>query len=298
MRFVSFLSEGGCESVGFIADEEGWVYELSHPSCRGHLGLDHPTLLSMIEHGLDDVVDLLRTVHLPDDAKVPLESLQLLCPIRPGKILGAAFNFKDGLDEKGMQYPSEPVVFFRSGQTVVGPNQPICIPSNVGHVGYEAELAVVMGRRALRVSEQGAMDYVAGYVAHNDVSASELIKQDHGDFLRGKNLLSTAPIGPWLATKDEVHDPHALSVQLTINGVLRQSSTTAQMLHRIPKLIAFLSHKYPLEPGDVIATGTPAGTATSHRPAAWLVPGNEVVVRVEGLGELRNPVVQSKAVSL
>ena len=157
--------------------------------------------------------------------------------------------------------PPEPVIFVRSGSTVIGPGAPILIPPDVGHVGYEAELAVVIGRRALRVSRAQAMRCVAGYTMHNDVSASDLIRSDAGNFVRGKNLPSSAPLGPWLATPDEVPDPYALRIRLSIDGRKLQDGSTATMLFRIDELISYISHRMPLDPGDVIATGTPAGLA-------------------------------------
>jgi 2-keto-4-pentenoate hydratase/2-oxohepta-3-ene-1,7-dioic acid hydratase in catechol pathway len=134
------------------------------------------------------------------------------------------------------------------------------------------------------------MRYVAGYTIHNDVSGSGLIKRDSGNFVRGKNLPSTSPLGPWIATPDEVVDPHQIRIKLEVDGRLLQDGSTESMLFRIPQLISWISHRVPLEPGDVIATGTPGGGAPTHTPAAWLLPGQKVTVSLEGLGQLTNPV--------
>lgn len=288
MRFVTFAGASGAPATGIVLGEQ--VADLSHPACAALVGGPLPSLLQMVEQGLARWVDRLATARMPDAALRPLSSLELLAPLRPGKIVGAAFNFTDALAERAMAPPKEPVTFVRSGCTVIGPGQAILVPPDVGHVGYEAELAVVIGRRALRVSPQQAMRHVAGYTAHNDVSGSDLVKGDGGNFVRGKNLPASAPLGPWLATPDEVPDPHAVRIRLDIDGRPLQDGSTGTMLFRIAELISYVSHRMPLEPGDVIATGTPAGVAAMHNPPAWLQPGATVTVEVEGFGRLSNPV--------
>ena len=245
----------------------------------------------MIEQGLQVWQSRIHAYRFSEQALVPFQSIQLLAPLqRPGKVMGAAFNFRDALAERGMAPPAEPVVFFRSGQTVIGPDEAILIPPDVGDVAYEGELAAIIGRRALCVSEAEAMTYVAGYTIHNDVSGSGLLKRDSGNFVRGKNLPATSPLGPWIATPDEVVDPHQIRIKLEVDGRLLQDGSTESMLFRIPQLISWISHRVPLEPGDVIATGTPGGGASTHTPAAWLLPGQKVTVSLEGLGQLVNPV--------
>jgi 2,4-diketo-3-deoxy-L-fuconate hydrolase len=194
------------------------------------------------------------------------------------------------LAERSMPHPAEPVTFVRSGRTVIGPGAPILIPPDVGNVGYEAELAVVIGKTALRVSREQAMLHVAGYTVHNDVSGSGLIKQDGGNFVRGKNLPASSPLGPWLATPDELPNPYDVAIRLDIDGRLLQNGSTATMLFNIADLISYISHRMPLEPGDVVATGTPAGVAAMHQPPAWLTPGATVSIELEGLGRLSNPI--------
>ena len=204
--------------------------------------------------------------------------------------MGAAYNFHDALTERGMKPPSSPVIFYRSGDTVIGPNESILIPPDVGPVGYEAELAVVIGKPALHVDRSRAMAFVAGYVAHNDVSGSGLIKADEGNFVRGKNLPATSPLGPWLLCRDALPDPYAVRLRLDIDGRVLQDGRCADMVFDIADLIHAISRQVPLYPGDIIATGTPAGTAGSHAPAAWLAPGQTVTVDAGPLGILRNPV--------
>jgi ureidoglycolate lyase len=248
-------------------------------------------LQALLDDGLSGWVRRLADVRFDDDAIRALADVHLMAPLpRPGKIVGAAFNFTDALAERNMAAPKEPVTFVRSGRTVIGPGEPILIPSDVGNVGYEGELAAVMGRRALRVSRDDAMRCVAGYTVHNDVSGSDLVKLDGGNFVRGKNLPASAPLGPALISADELPDPYGVGIRLDIDGRMLQNGSTRTMLFDIADLIAFISHRMPLEPGDVIATGTPAGVAGMHTPPAWLTPGTTVTVELEGLGRLVNPI--------
>ena len=299
MRFVSFVSKTRgsmgqralTPRAGVLFSDSDQILDLGHAACLDLLGSTPPCLLTMIEQGLHGWQSRIDAYRFSNEALVQLDAVQLLAPLqRPGKVMGAAFNFRDALAERGMAPPAEPVVFFRSGKTVIGPDEPILIPPDVGDVAYEGELAAIIGRRALCVSEAEAMRYVAGYTIHNDVSGSGLLKRDSGNFVRGKNLPSTSPLGPWIATPDEVVDPHQIRIKLEVDGRLLQDGSTESMLFRIPQLISWISHRVPLEPGDVIATGTPGGGASTHTPAAWLLPGQKVTVSLEGLGQLTNPV--------
>ena len=293
MRLVTFQGAGGQATAGVLVGE--MIADLSHPSCRALVGGSAPSVLEMVRQGLPRWTDRLAAARFDAAALRPLAGTRLLAPLRPGKIVGAAFNFTDALAERAMPAPAEPVVFVRSGHTVVGPDEAILIPPDVGNVGYEAELAVVIGRPALRVSVAEAMRHVAAYTAHNDVSGSDLVKQDGGNFVRGKNLPASAPLGPWLATPDEVPDPYQVRIRLDIDGRPLQDGSTATMLFRIAELISYVSHRMPLDAGDVIATGTPAGVAAMHQPAAWLKPNSTVTVEVQGFGRLSNPVHQGEA---
>lgn len=294
MRFVSFLNPQGTAVAGVLlgpGNDSDQVADLSHPSCKKLMGATGPSLQTLIEQGLGGWAQRLEQGPFDSDALRPVAEVQLLAPLpRPGKIVGAAFNFTDGLAERAMAHPAEPVTFIRSGNTVIGPGAAILIPPDVGNVGYEAELAVVIGRRALCVSHDEAMRYVAGYTLHNDVSGSALVKLDGGNFVRGKNLPASAPLGPWLVTPDELPDPYAVDLRLDIDGRLLQNGSTATMLFNIADLISWISHRMPLEPGDLIATGTPAGVAAMHTPPAWLLPGATVTVESSRLGRLINPI--------
>lgn len=288
MRFVSFRGGGGQAVAGVLQGDQ--VVDLSHPACSELLRGTPASVLLLVEQGLESWARRFGQARIDPAALRPLAGIELLAPLRPGKIVGAAFNFTDALAERNMAHPAEPVTFVRSGSTVIGPGAAILIPPDVGNVGYEAELAVVIGRRALRVERDQALRYVAGYTAHNDVSGSDLVKGDGGNFVRGKNLPASAPLGPWLATPDEVPDPGRVGIKLDIDGRALQDGSTATMLFGIAELISWLSYRMPLDPGDVIATGTPAGVAAMHNPPAWLTAGSTVTVEVEGFGRLSNPI--------
>lgn len=291
MRFVSFNGPYGTAVVGVVSGDSDHIADLSHPACKVLMGDTPPTLQALLEQGINHWVERLGKTLFDADALRLLSDIELLAPLPcPGKIVGAAFNFTDALAERGMAHPAEPVTFVRSGRTVIGPGAPIYLPPDVGNIGYEAELAVVMGRRALRVSKQQAMNYVAGYTLHNDISGSDLVKRDGGNFVRGKNMPATAPLGPWLLTADALPDPYAVGLRLDIDGRLLQNGSTASMLFNIADLISWISHRMPLEPGDVIATGTPAGVAAMHQPTAWLAAGSIVSIEAHLLGRLVNPI--------
>lgn len=289
MRFVTLSTPAGYAVAGVLLGDR--VADLSHPACRTLLGDTPPTLQALLDDGLAAWVARLAHVRFHADAIRALADVHLLAPLpRPGKVVGAAFNFTDALAERGMAAPAEPVIFMRSGRTVIGPGESILVPPDVDNVGYEGELAAVIGGRALRVSRADAMRFVAGYTVHNDVSGSSLVKEDGGNFVRGKNLPASSPLGPSLVSADELPDPYGVRIRLDIDGRLLQDGSTRTMLFDIAALIEYISHRMPLEPGDVIATGTPAGVAAMHTPAAWLLPGTTVTVELEGLGRLSNPV--------
>ncbi|HEY8418710.1 MAG TPA: fumarylacetoacetate hydrolase family protein [Limnochordales bacterium] len=212
--------------------------------------------------------------------------------VRPGKVLGIGVNYRDHAAETGRQPPTEPVFFNKFATSLVGHRGAIVHPGPAvtAKLDYEGELAVVIGRPARHVAEADALRYVYGYTVFNDVSARDLQYRD-GQFVKGKGLDAFAPIGPWVVTADEVPDPQALPIRLTLNGQIMQAGHTADMIFPVAQLISYLSRLMTLEPGDVIATGTPAGVGAARKPPVFLEPGDVVVVEIEGIGRLENPVV-------
>ncbi|TCT07701.1 fumarylacetoacetate hydrolase family protein [Aquabacter spiritensis] len=292
MRFVTFRLSGAVRAgilQGDAADPADRVFDLGHPAFAAALDGCAPLMEALVERGLPGMVAALSVRPLPEKAALRLGEVALLAPLTPRRIHALAFNYKDALEERKMAPPDAPVLFAKQPETVIGPGAAIRIPPDVGGCTYEVEIAAVIGRRAEGVARADALAHVAGYTIFNDVSASELIKRD-GGFARGKNLPTFGPLGPYLASADEVGDPHQLRLALEVDGATLQAGVSSDLVFDIADLIAFLSARAALEPGDVIATGTPAGVAGMRTPPAWLRPGSMVCARVEKLGALINPV--------
>ena len=213
---------------------------------------------------------------------------------RPGKLICIGLNYRDHAAESNMPIPERPVIFSKFPTSVIAPGEPVVIPPTSQQVDYEAELAVVIGRKAKHVKASRAMDYVLGYTAFNDVSARDFQFAD-GQWQRGKSCDTFAPMGQSIVTTDTITDPHKLSIKLVLNGQTMQDSNTDQLIFGVPELIEFLTESITLEPGDVIATGTPPGVGFARKPPVFLKPGDEMEVLIEGIGGLGNPVVASTA---
>lgn len=210
---------------------------------------------------------------------------------RPSKIVCIGLNFRDHAHETGAKIPTEPVIFFKSTTALVGPNDDLMMPKTATKVDWEVELAVVIGRRALHVSKENALDHVAGYVLHNDYSERTFQLERGGQWVKGKSCDTFAPLGPFLATTDETPHVGNLNMWLKVNGETRQNSSTANMIFDVPTLVSYVSQFMTLLPGDVISTGTPAGVGLGMKPPQFLKPGDVVELGIEGLGESRQKVV-------
>jgi 2,4-diketo-3-deoxy-L-fuconate hydrolase len=223
--------------------------------------------------------------------RVP-DSVRLGPPIcRPSKIVCIGLNFRDHAAESQMQLPSEPVIFFKSTTSLVGPNDVVMIPKNGEKVDWEVELAVVMGKKASYIPRDHALDLVAGYMLHNDYSERSFQLERGGQWVKGKSADTFAPIGPFLATIDEVPDPARLGMWLTVNGEFRQKSTTAEMIFDVPTLVSYISQFMTLLPGDIISTGTPAGVALGMKVPTYLKPGDVVALGIDCLGQSRQEII-------
>ena len=221
----------------------------------------------------------------------PHPGTRLRAPVpRPGKILCIGLNYRDHAAEQNVALPTRPLLFSKFATCVQRPGGPIRIPRGSTQTDYEAELGVVIGKRASSVREQDAMQHVLGYCNFHDVSARDFQFAD-GQWQRGKSCDTFAPFGEFVATTDEIPNPHALRIQLRLNGKTMQDSSTSQLVFDIPQLIAAISADITLEPGDVIATGTPPGVGFARKPPVYLQPGDVCEVEIDGLGVLRNPVV-------
>jgi 2,4-didehydro-3-deoxy-L-rhamnonate hydrolase len=210
---------------------------------------------------------------------------------RPSKIVCIGLNYAKHAKETGANIPIEPILFMKSTTSLSGPFDPIIIPKNSVKTDWEVELAVVIGKKASYVSEQDAMQYVAGYVLHNDVSEREFQLERGGTWDKGKGCDTFAPLGPWMVTPDEIPNPHQLRLWLSLNGKMMQDGNTDDLIFNIPQLISYLSQFMTLLPGDVISTGTPAGVGLGFTPNIYLKEGDVVELGIDGLGVSKQPVI-------
>lgn len=223
--------------------------------------------------------------------RVALTSLRLGPPVpQPGKIVCVGLNYRRHALETNNPIPSVPVLFSKFGNTITGPDAEVAVPAEVEQLDYEAELVVVIGRRARRVSEADALDHVLGYMSGNDLSA-RVLQNRTKQWLLGKTLDGFLPIGPQLVTADDVPDPQTLSIRSWLNGEPRQNSNTADMIFSVAEIIAYASTYFALEPGDIICTGTPEGVIQGMKEKRWMRPGDEVAVEVGALGRLTTRLV-------
>ena len=279
MRLISYDAGDGRLRPGILEGDEAIDVGAADPSLAR-------SLREILAAG-----QLGRLHEIAQDRQAPRVSRPALAaPIPdPGKVVCIGLNYRDHAEETGAPLPAEPIVFNKFSSTVIGPEQPIQLPSSSQQVDFEAELVVVIGRRADSVVPSKAMEYVAGYTNGHDVSARDWQLQRNGQqWLLGKSFDTFAPTGPTLVTADEVPDPQALRVQFRLNGTTLQDSNTRQLIFSIPQLIAHVSSVATLLPGDLIFTGTPGGVGFVRQPQVFLQPGDTCEVEVEGLGILRN----------
>lgn len=280
MKLIRF-GETGKEKPGIHID--GKNYDVSH-FCKDYDeeffaggGLEH--LAAMLSQG----------VNIPT---LLAEGTRLGCPVaKPSKILCIGLNYAKHAKETNAQIPKEPILFMKSTTAVVGPNDHIMIPKNSVKTDWEVELAFVIGKKASYVSEENAMDHVAGYCLHNDVSEREFQLERGGTWDKGKGCDTFAPLGPWMVTKDEIADPHKLRLWLKVNGQMMQDGNTDDLIFNIPQLVSYLSQFMTLLPGDIISTGTPAGVGLGFNPPVYLKPGDVVELGIDGLGTSQQNVI-------
>jgi len=289
MKLITYCYKDGAPQLGAIKDEH--IVNLAANS-GGKIPNDMRTFLAMGDAGMA----LARST--VDDAmgSVALDQVKLLAPItNPTKVLAIGLNYMDHVRETGIDVPKLATMFCKFPSSIIGPGDAIMWREDVtAQVDYEAELAFVIGKTARYVPEADAFDYIAGYMNCHDVSARDLQMAPGDQWIRGKSLDTFCPLGPFLATKDEIADPHNLSITCTLNGETMQNSNTKELIFKIPYLIEYLSKAFTLLPGDVVITGTPDGVGAFRKPPIWLKDGDSVTVEVEGLGQLTNPCVIEK----
>lgn len=219
-------------------------------------------------------------------------SIRLGSPIcRPSKIVCIGLNFRDHARESKMEIPKEPVIFFKATTSLVGPNDDLIMPKGAQKVDWEVELAIVIGKRGSYIALEDALEYVAGYALHNDYSERVFQLERGGQWVKGKSADTFAPLGPFLATCDEIPDTKKLGMWLKVNGAFRQRSSTSEMIFDVPTLVSYVSQFMTLLPGDIISSGTPAGVGLGLNPPQYLKPGDVVELGIDQLGESRQSVV-------
>ncbi len=285
MKIVTFYSEKNYRIGAFVSDGE--MVDLTY--LMTDKDLTAAEILACFD--LDSEFLTKAKAELKKDLpKIKRSEIRLAAPVpRPPKIICIGLNYRNHALESGMEIPKSPIIFSKFSSCAIGAGESILLPKGSEKVDYEAELAVIIGRRAKNVNKAEAMNYVFGYANFNDVSARDFQFAD-GQWQRGKSCDTFAPMGEFIATTDEIKDPHNLQIQFRLNGETLQDSKTNELIFQIPELIEFLSHSITLEPGDVIATGTPPGVGFARKPPIFLKKGDLAEVEIEGLGILSNRV--------
>jgi 2-keto-4-pentenoate hydratase/2-oxohepta-3-ene-1,7-dioic acid hydratase in catechol pathway len=283
VRLISSRTETG-ETLGLVAGDR-WL-----PAAEV-VGGGPSTMSQLLSRGtpaIDALREGMEDRHIAETGH-PLDAAELLAPVpRPGKVVAIGRNYPEHAAEEGAQPPPAPLVFAKWPSSIIGQGADIrWDPSLTAEVDYEAELAVVIGRRARRVSTVEALDYVLGYTCLNDVSARDLQFRD-GQWVRGKSLDTFCPMGPAIVTADEIADPQRLAIRCLVNDEVLQEANTSEMFFSVAEIISHCSEAFTLDPGDVIATGTPSGVGAFRTPPRFLGDGDRIVVEIDGIGRLEN----------
>lgn len=288
MRLVTYRSGDGRRTGAMLDDAR--LVDLARAT-GGALPEDMLKLLALGDDGLARARRVIANA--PADAVVALdgERVRLDAPVpRPGKALAIGLNYRDHAAEGGQPLPQRPIVFSKVSTCITGPGMPVHVPRASAAVDYEGELCFVIGRRGRHIAAADAPGYVAGYTIGNDVSVRDW--QFHNPtWMMGKGFDTHGPIGPWIVTRDDIPDPHALDIRTYLNGELVQSSNTKHLIFGVGDLIEYISTAFTLEPGDIVFTGTPAGVGVSRKPPLFMKPGDTVRVEIERIGALENPVI-------
>lgn len=281
MRFLTF-EQGGLARPGVLADSDV-VVDLSSVGCH--------SLLELI--GSNEWIAKAKKLaaESPQDMRHALGDVKLLAPIpKPRKLICVGLNYRDHALETHSEIPNVPTIFNKFATAVIGPGDNIVLPKVSKMPDYEAEFAFVIGKGGKQIKGENWRDHVFGYTIVNDVTGRDY-QRATSQWLMGKTFDTFAPMGPWIVTADEIKDPHALDIQLDIDGEILQKSNTRELIFKIPDLIEFLSSVFTLEPGDIVSTGTPAGVGVARTPQRFLKAGETVTVKIPAIGELKNPIV-------
>ena len=307
MKLITFTREG-ISTIGAIVNEEVVDLHIAYRTLLQQEGKIRAQeiadafvpadMTGFLQGGKETIelakkaVDFALTNKQVGDIKLvhALNTVKVEAPVpKPGKIFAVGHNYKEHILEMGRQLPSHPVLFAKFGNTIIGPEDDIPFYPVSDQLDYEAEFAFVIGKRAKNVSEEDALDYVAGYAVANDVTYRDIQRRTL-QWLQGKTVDGSLPMGPWLITADEIADPQTLEMVLTVNGEERQRTNTANQVFSVKHLVSFLSNLATLEPGDIVITGTPGGVIQAMEPQVWLKDGDVVRVEIDQVGVLENTV--------
>ncbi|MBA9026034.1 fumarylacetoacetate hydrolase family protein [Peribacillus huizhouensis] len=297
MRLISFRNQSKTR-IGVIKEDKILDVQALHEKYKNQISVDSfefPTdlkqLIEMNEKSIPYVEQLIESHGRENlDHSFSLSEVEIMAPIsQPEKIICVGLNYLDHCKETGLEPPLSPVIFSKYANAIIGEKEAIEIPVNSEQVDFEAELVVVIGKEAKRITEEEAAEYIFGYTIMNDVSARDHQFSD-GQWTRGKSADTFAPIGPAIVTKGQVVDPHNLDISLKLNGEVMQQSNTKNLIFRIPYIVSYLSQSMTLKPGDLIATGTPPGVGMGREPKVWLKDGDRVSITIENIGTLSNTV--------
>jgi 2-keto-4-pentenoate hydratase/2-oxohepta-3-ene-1,7-dioic acid hydratase in catechol pathway len=282
MKLVTFRRGNGAPETGVVVEQN--VIALS--------GAGITDMIAVLGGGRQVMAQVENWVYQPPvESIVPVSNVTLMAPLpRPPKLICVGLNYRDHAIESKMEIPKVPTIFSKFPSCVIGPGDSVVLPRNSTRPDYEAEFAFVIGKGGRHIPAGHWREHVFGYTLINDISARDF-QMATTQWLMGKTFDTFAPMGPWLVTADEIADPHALDISMEIGGEILQKSNTRELIFKIPELIEYLSSVVTLESGDVVSTGTPAGVGSARTPPRYLKAGDQMVVRVEGIGELRNPVV-------
>jgi 2-keto-4-pentenoate hydratase/2-oxohepta-3-ene-1,7-dioic acid hydratase in catechol pathway len=283
MKLVTFSTADGVKRPGSLIEEAGLVVDLTTAG--------YASTADVIAAGYTSVLNAQRTGKQEVYSGYKLDEIELHAPLAdPPRVFAIGLNYHDHAAETNMPVPKTPVVFFKMTTAIVGPGEDIVLPRNSTQVDYEAEFAFVIGKGGYRIPASAWREYVYGFTIVNDVSARD-VQMATSQWSMGKSFPTFCPMGPAIVTTDEIADPHVLGISLTIDGEVMQNSNTRELVFKVPELVEYISSITPLLPGDVVSTGTPGGVGMGRKPQRWLKPGEIVTVKVDGLGELANPVV-------
>jgi 5-oxopent-3-ene-1,2,5-tricarboxylate decarboxylase / 2-hydroxyhepta-2,4-diene-1,7-dioate isomerase len=295
MKIAQYESDGG-GVIGFEVGDRWLDYTKAHASFmileRGIMTIPRTTIEQLLsrgefnDEGFNEVATFVRKNRLEGRLRLP-RSCMLKAPLtRPGKIIALGLNYALHAKEGTLGVPKEPIIFMKPASSVIGPGETVRIPRGLGRMDHEVELAVIIGKKATRVKKQNAWDVVAGFTICNDVTARSLQTQDFSNrhpWFRSKSFDTFAPIGPWIVTKEDIRPPVHLGIECRVNGRIRQKANTRSLLFDIPTVIEFITRHITLDAGDIVSTGTPEGIGPIR-------DGDTMVCRIQGIGELRNPV--------